>query len=93
MESAKGDAPDELYFRITAYNRSDKAASLHILPHCTLRNIWSWGADEYQEVKNHTLSKLMNTLLKLKHKSLVNVIWYLLHRQGLKSLILMLNRS
>ena len=51
MESAKGDAPDELYFRITAYNRSDKAASLHILPHCTLRNIWSWGADEYQEVK------------------------------------------
>lgn len=45
LELAKEDDDDgdEILFRITAYNRSDKPAPLHILPHLTLRNTWTWG--------------------------------------------------
>ncbi|ODV58632.1 uncharacterized protein ASCRUDRAFT_9986 [Ascoidea rubescens DSM 1968] len=42
--------PDEVYFRITAYNRSAAPAPLHILPHAVFRNTWSWGIPEE---KNH----------------------------------------
>ncbi|KAK6880780.1 hypothetical protein K4I79_005168 [Candida tropicalis] len=58
FESAKGDHPHDLYFRITAYNRSDKAAPLHILPHCTLRNIWAWGSDEYVDIDKPSVTKV-----------------------------------
>lgn len=43
FEMAKEDDPEELLFRITAYNRSDKPAPLHAIPQITLRNFWSWG--------------------------------------------------
>ncbi|RLV94125.1 Uncharacterized protein JA1_001944 [Spathaspora sp. JA1] len=47
FECAKGDdTPDDLYFRITAYNRSNEPAPLHILPHLVLRNTWAWGTEE-----------------------------------------------
>ncbi|EGW31533.1 uncharacterized protein SPAPADRAFT_51535 [Spathaspora passalidarum NRRL Y-27907] len=47
FECAKGDdAPDDLYFRITAYNRGNEPAPLHILPHLVLRNTWAWGTEE-----------------------------------------------
>lgn len=46
IETAKeSDDPDELLFRVTAYNRSDKPAKLHIVPHVTFRNTWAWGYD------------------------------------------------
>lgn len=45
FEMAKGDEdPEELYFRVTAYNRLDKPAPLHLIPHCVLRNTWGWGS-------------------------------------------------
>ncbi|KAG7195941.1 uncharacterized protein KQ657_002327 [Scheffersomyces spartinae] len=50
FEMAKADEdPEELYFRITAYNRGDKAAPLHIMPHLVLRNTWGWGTDSRQK--------------------------------------------
>lgn len=50
FELAKEGEPDgdgdEILFRITAYNRSDKLAPLHVLPHLVLRNTWSWGSSD-----------------------------------------------
>lgn len=44
FEMAKGDDdPEQLFFRVTAYNRSLKPAPLHLVPHMVLRNTWLWG--------------------------------------------------
>lgn len=52
FEMAKGDDdPNELLFRVTAYNRSDRVAPLHILPHLVLRNTWAWGSNEAKIAK------------------------------------------
>lgn len=42
VEYAKGDDNDIL-IRITAHNRADVAAKLHVLPTLWFRNIWRWG--------------------------------------------------
>ena len=44
VEYAKADDNDIL-IRITAHNRADKPAPLHVLPTVWFRNIWRWGAD------------------------------------------------
>ena len=41
VEYAKA-APDDILMCITAINRSDHPAELHLLPQLTARNIWSW---------------------------------------------------
>jgi hypothetical protein len=47
IESAKeGDDPEELLFRVTAYNRGPEVADLHIIPHLWFRNTWSWGHEK-----------------------------------------------
>jgi hypothetical protein len=44
IETAKEtDKPEELLFRVTAYNRGPEPAPLHIIPHMWFRNTWSWG--------------------------------------------------
>jgi len=49
IETAKEtDDPEELLFRVTAYNRGPEAAKLHILPHVWFRNTWAWGYDSYK---------------------------------------------
>ncbi|KAM9920572.1 hypothetical protein OXX59_007124 [Metschnikowia pulcherrima] len=51
-EVAKSDDdPEELLFRITAYNRGPEAAPLHILPHIVFRNTWAWGTEESEKGK------------------------------------------
>jgi hypothetical protein len=42
IEYAKA-TPEDLCIRITAHNRGDKDAPLHILPTMWFRNTWSWG--------------------------------------------------
>ncbi len=44
VEYAKEDF-DDICIRITAFNRSDKPAPLHLLPTVWLRNTWSWIPD------------------------------------------------
>lgn len=40
-------APGDVLMRITAHNRGDRAAPLHLLPQLWFRNTWSWtGVDE-----------------------------------------------
>ncbi|KAG1896677.1 Six-hairpin glycosidase-like protein [Suillus fuscotomentosus] len=45
MEYAKDeDDPDNVYIRITSYNRGPDPATLHIIPQLWFRNTWSWPA-------------------------------------------------
>ncbi|KAL1894303.1 hypothetical protein Cpir12675_003731 [Ceratocystis pirilliformis] len=47
IEFAKDtDDPEEMVFRVLAYNRGPEPAELHILPHVWFRNTWSWGITE-----------------------------------------------
>ena len=47
IETAKdSDDPEELLFRVTAYNRGPEAAPLHIVPHVWFRNTWAWGHEK-----------------------------------------------
>ena len=46
IETAKeAEDPDELLFRITAWNRGPDPAPLHIMPQLFFRNTWSWGIE------------------------------------------------
>lgn len=63
FEMAKDD-DEELYFRVTAYNRSDKPAPLHLIPQVFYRNTWSWGHDDYKP----ELSKTDENVLGINHK-------------------------
>lgn len=36
-------SPDDILIRITIANRSDEAASIHVLPTLWSRNTWAWG--------------------------------------------------
>src|SRR6478735_5162805 len=43
IETAKEtDDPDEILFRVTAWNRGPDPAPLHIIPQVWFRNTWSW---------------------------------------------------
>ena len=44
IEYAKADA-DDILMRVTAHNRADETAVLHVLPQLWARNTWSWKAD------------------------------------------------
>ncbi|KAF7303608.1 Glycoside hydrolase family 63 protein [Mycena indigotica] len=47
VEYAKDeDEPDNLYLRITAYNRGPDPASLHIIPQLWFPNTWSWPTEK-----------------------------------------------
>jgi hypothetical protein len=46
IETAKDDDPDELLFRVTAWNRGPDPAPIHIIPHMWFRNIWAWGREK-----------------------------------------------
>lgn len=39
------ESPDELLIKITVCNRSDREATLHLLPTLWFRNTWSWTAE------------------------------------------------
>lgn len=69
FEMAKlDDDPEELLFRITAYNRSDEAAPLHILPHALFRNTWSWGTEEFKNKNKPSMSKVGENIIKIDHQ-------------------------
>jgi hypothetical protein len=57
IETAKeADDPDELLFRVTAWNRGPDPAPLHIIPQVWFRNTWSWGreaADKKPSIQAH----------------------------------------
>ncbi|KAH7913443.1 Six-hairpin glycosidase-like protein [Hygrophoropsis aurantiaca] len=47
MEYAKDeDDPNNIYVRITSYNRGPDPATLHVVPQLWFRNTWSWPLDK-----------------------------------------------
>lgn len=69
IETAKEDNdPDELLFRVTAWNRGPDPAPLHIMPHVWFRNTWSWGREP--EDKKPSISLENEVTAKSKHWSL-----------------------
>ncbi len=47
VEYAKA-SPEDILVRITAVNRGDQDAGLHLLPHLWFRNTWSWTGNPYR---------------------------------------------
>ncbi|KFY16602.1 hypothetical protein V492_01224 [Pseudogymnoascus sp. VKM F-4246] len=69
IETAKeGDDPDELLFRVTAWNRGPDPAPLHIVPHVWFRNTWAWGHES--EDKKPSIAKSGETTAHSKHYKL-----------------------
>ncbi|RDL40291.1 Uncharacterized protein BP5553_00270 [Venustampulla echinocandica] len=61
IETAKEtDNPDELLFRVTAWNRGPEPAPLHIIPHVWFRNTWAWGHESADKKPSmHRVSPLV----------------------------------
>ncbi|KUI74038.1 hypothetical protein VM1G_09281 [Cytospora mali] len=57
IETAKeDDDPEELLFRVTAWNRGPEPKPLHIIPHVWFRNTWAWGrepAENKPSIREH----------------------------------------
>ena len=68
IEYAKADEND-FCVKITAHNRSAKAAPLTILPTLWCRNIWSWGYEEFSSAKP-MLTGYGNRQIEVSHKIL-----------------------
>ncbi|MGU3538189.1 MGH1-like glycoside hydrolase domain-containing protein [Methylobacterium sp. A54F] len=49
VEYAKGDV-DDIHMVVTAVNRGDEAAELHLVPQLWYRNTWAWQADAARPV-------------------------------------------
>lgn len=62
FELAKDDDdPEVLNFRITAYNRGDDYAPLHIIPQVFFRNTWAWDTLEEENREKPILKKGKNS--------------------------------
>ena len=71
IETAKEtDDPEELLFRVTAYNRGPEPAPLHIIPHMWFRNTWTWGREDLRKKPNIRIVGPMTA--QSKHYSLGN---------------------
>jgi hypothetical protein len=69
IETAKeADNPDELLFRVTAYNRGPDPAPLHIVPHVFFRNTWAWGHEDLK--LKPSIQKVGETTALTKHHKL-----------------------
>lgn len=69
IEYAKA-SPDEILIRITAHNRSSKAAPLWILPTVWFRNTWSWGRSGEGYTSKPFLSAIRDGQFLLSHPQL-----------------------
>jgi len=69
IETAKeADDPEELLFRVTAFNRGPDPAPLHIIPHVWFRNTWAWGREKPENKPN--VRALGETTATTKHPRL-----------------------
>ncbi|KAH7888809.1 Six-hairpin glycosidase-like protein [Phlebopus sp. FC_14] len=80
MEYAKDeDDPNDIYVRITAYNRGPEPATLHLVPHLWFRNTWSWPAVK-PSIPSLSRSVTENEIqyIKIKHPSMQKCFMYFL---------------
>ncbi|KAF2228290.1 Six-hairpin glycosidase-like protein [Elsinoe ampelina] len=67
IETAKeADDPEELLFRVTAYNRGPKPAKLHLIPQVWFRNTWAWGYD----TKKPQIKQVSDFVTEAQHEKL-----------------------
>jgi Glycosyl hydrolase family 63 C-terminal domain len=86
IEYAKADAED-IYVKITAHNRSNEAAPLHLLPTIWFRNTWRWQ-DSKTEIPNLRLTE--KDVIELEHSELGKRY---LHCQGSSNLLFTENET
>ncbi|KAF5010258.1 hypothetical protein FDECE_3576 [Fusarium decemcellulare] len=71
VEFAKdGDDPEELHFRVTAYNRGPERASLHVIPQVWFRNTWSWSQRPLDVDEKPSIKKSSDNSARVRHHSL-----------------------
>ncbi len=70
IEYAKG-GPDDIFMQITAHNRSDSEAELHLLPQVWFRNTWSWNDSAKPVIEGK------ERCLELKHPNLDTYHFYI----------------
>lgn len=69
IETAKeDDDPDEILFRVTAWNRGPDPAPLHIIPQVWFRNTWAWGREK--EDLKPSISGYAENMAHSKHHKL-----------------------
>lgn len=69
IETAKeDDNPDELLFRVTAWNRGPEPAPIHIIPHVWFRNTWAWGREPEED--KPSMGVHAENVVKSEHHSL-----------------------
>ncbi|KAH8729975.1 Six-hairpin glycosidase-like protein [Ilyonectria robusta] len=71
IEFAKSaDDPDELHFRVTAWNRSSEHAPLHIIPQAWFRNTWAWRQETLSTGEKPAIEKSGDNTARVRHRSL-----------------------
>lgn len=71
IEYAKA-SPEDLCIKIEVFNRGDKAAPLHIIPHLWFRNQWCWGDIRLPEPQITNDSTAQNVCLLADDASLLS---------------------
>ncbi|HEX9962844.1 MAG TPA: hypothetical protein VGB00_18070, partial [Pyrinomonadaceae bacterium] len=70
IEYAKADEED-FCIKITAANRSDEAAPLHVLPSVWFRNVWSWSpGEEKPRLEKEEIEAENLSVIRLEHAEL-----------------------
>jgi len=69
IETAKeSDDPEEILFRVIAWNRGPDPAPIHIIPHMWFRNSWAWGRESAE--KKPSLEMYDESMVKSNHHTL-----------------------
>ncbi len=69
MRFAK-DAPEDIYWCVTATNRAGVPAPLHILPTLWFRNTWTWGGNREEPRRKPILIRESAGTLRVDHETL-----------------------
>ncbi|KAI8711978.1 Glyco-hydro-63 domain-containing protein [Fusarium sp. LHS14.1] len=71
IEVAKGDDdPEDLHFRIVAWNRGSEREPLHIIPQAWFRNTWAWGHELDSLGEKPSVKLIGQDSVHFRHKSL-----------------------
>lgn len=62
--------PEELLFRVTAWNRGPEAAPIHVIPHVWFRNTWAWGNGKGEEKPQ--IGEFAENMVRTSHPYLGN---------------------
>jgi hypothetical protein len=74
VEYAKAGS-DDILIKITATNRGDKPAALHLLPTVWFRNTWSWGKDDDEYSEKPEIKEVGPAMLALHQETLGDFVF------------------